>query len=216
MDERAPRIRRPVSLATLATVLALAVPQTSGAHPRYTVRWGDTLTGIAASFGTSIHELTHLNALAPGRPLLAGATLRVPARPALAHGPHGRPVEASIDYWAARYGIDPHLARAVAWMESGYQTDVTSWARAWGVMQVTPEAWRFVEDVLVGRPIPRTPEENIRVGVAYLHHLLHVFGGDERLAVGAYYQGARSVQLHGLFAETRAYVADVLALKTRL
>ena len=216
MDERAARIRRPVSLATLASALALAAPQPSAAHPRYTVRGGDTLTGIAASFGTSVHELTHLNTLMPGRPLLAGATRRLPAGPALAHPAHARPVEASIDYWAARYGVDPHLARAVAWMESGYQTDVISWARAWGVMQVTPDAWHFIEDVLVGGPIPRTPEGNVRVGVAYLHHLLHVFGGDERLAVGAYYQGARSVRAHGLFAETRAYVADVLALKARV
>jgi LysM repeat protein len=216
MDGRAGRIRRSACVATVATAAALATSATSGAHPRYTVRWGDTLTGIAASFGTSTHELVHLNALAPGRPLLAGATLRLPTRPSPVPVRHGRPVQATIDYWAAHYGINPRLARAVGWMESGYQTEVMSWARAWGVMQVTPEAWLFVEDVLVGRPVPRTAEGNIRVGVAYLHHLLHLFGGDERLAIAAYYQGARSVQVHGLFAETRAYVADVLALKARV
>ena len=89
-------------------------------------------------------------------------------------------------------------------MESGYQPHVTSWAGAWGVMQVTPGAWLFVEDVLLGRPVARTAKGNIQVGVAYLQHLLHVFGGDERLALGAYYQGTRSVRLHGLFSETRA------------
>ena len=209
MDGRAGRIARPASVATIAAAVALAVPPTSGAHSSYTVRWGDTLTGIASSFGTSVHELVHANGLALERPLLAGTTLRVPAA-------SGRPVAGAIDYWAARYGVDPHLARALAWMESGYQATVTSRAGAWGVMQVTPDAWSFVEEVLVGRPVGRTPAGNVRVGIAYLDHLLHVFGGDERLALGAYYQGASSVELHGLLAETRAYVADVLALKARV
>jgi hypothetical protein len=213
-------IGRPVGVTTLATALVLAVTPTSGAHSKYGVRWGDTLTGIAASVGTSIHELVHLNQLMPGRPLLAGTTLRLPvgtaAPPQHRHTAHGRAVPAGIDYWAGRYGVDPRLARALAWMESGYQANVTSWAGAWGVMQVTPDAWHFVEEVLLGRPVARTPEGNLRVGVAYLHHLLHSFGGDERLALGAYYQGARSVRLYGLFPETRMYVADVLALRARV
>jgi hypothetical protein len=41
-------------------------------------------------------------------------------------------------------------------------------------------------------------------------------GGDERLSLMAYYEGARSAQLHGLFSETRAYVADVVALRVRV
>ena len=122
----------------------------------------------------------------------------------------------TIDYWSRYYGIDPRLVRALAWMESGYQTQIVSPAGARGVMQVTRGAWAFVEEVLLGVRVPRTPVGNVRVGVAYLHHLLGEFGGDERLALGAYYQGLRGVRTQGLLPETRRYVANVLALKGRV
>jgi hypothetical protein len=54
------------------------------------------------------------------------------------------------------------------------------------------------------------------VGVAYLRQLLREFQGDERLALGAYYQGPRAVRERGLFPETEAYVEDILALKRRV
>ena len=220
MGAQAGQLPQRATLTALVAGLMLAVPPVSEAHGRYSVQWGDTLTGIAAQHDTSIHKLIHVNGLAPGQPLLAGTTLRMPDRTAVRkprrHDAHGSPIREGIDFWAARYGIDVRLAHALAWMESGYQPHVTSWAGAWGVMQVTPDAWLFVEYVLVGRPVARTPNGNIRVGVAYLHYLLHFFGGDERLALGSYYQGARSVRLHGLFGETRAYVADIIALKMRV
>ena len=82
-------------------------------------------------------------------------------------------------------------------------------------MQVTPATWEFVETVLLGTRVPRTANGNVRVGVLFLRHLLRTFRGNERLAVGAYYQGARSVRRRGLLPETRRYVANVLALKYR-
>lgn len=220
MDAQAGQLAQRAILTALVAGSMLTFPPTREAHGRYSVQLGDTLTGIAAQHDTSIHKLVHINGLAPEQPLLAGTTLRIPDRTAFRkprrHAAHGSPVREGIDFWAGRYGVDVRLARALAWMESGYQPHVTSWAGAWGVMQVTPGAWLFVEDVLLGRPVARTANGNIQVGVAYLHHLLHVFGGDERLALGAYYQGARSVRLHGLFSETRAYVADIMALKMRV
>jgi hypothetical protein len=68
---------------------------------------------------------------------------------------------------------------------------------------------------LVGRRIPRTTDGNVHVGVAYLHQLMHEFGFRERKAIGAYYQGGWSVRTHGLYPETRAFVANVMALKRR-
>ena len=34
--------------------------------------------------------------------------------------------------------------------------------------------------------------------------------------IGAYYQGLGAVREHGLYAETRTYVANVVAIKNRL
>jgi hypothetical protein len=125
-------------------------------------------------------------------------------------------VHAAIDYWSRTYGVDPHLVRAVARWESGYNNSLVSAAGARGVMQVTPTTWDYVETVLVGRRIPSTTSGNVQVGVAFLHQLLREFRGDVRLALAAYFQGPRSVRKKGLLRETRQYVAGVLALSHRL
>jgi hypothetical protein len=122
-------------------------------------------------------------------------------------------VPALLDSWAAHYGVDRRLVHAVAWMESGYQTDLTSTAGAWGVMQILPGTWSYVETILIGRPVPRTASGNIRVGVAYLRELLHEFRGNQRQALAAWYQGPSSVRKQGATAETKAFVANVLALR---
>jgi peptidoglycan hydrolase-like protein with peptidoglycan-binding domain len=123
-------------------------------------------------------------------------------------------VRGMIDYWANRYGVDPALVRALAWMESGYQTDLTSSAGAWGVMQILPSAWSYVETVLLGGKVPRTPSGNIRVGVVLLRQLLREFR-KPRAALAAWYQGPASVRKHGPLAETRVFVDNVMALRER-
>ena len=187
-----------------------------------TVQWGDTLSGIAAQYGTTLARLAHLNGIRPYGILLAGASLRVPAHAqAAARGAAPSPSTAgfsaqrSIDRWSAHYGVDRHLARAVAWMESGYQTGVVSSVGAWVVMQVMPATWRYSE-LLIGHPVQRTADGNVRIGVAYLHHLLDEFGGNERLAVAAYYQGPGAVRRFGLLPASQIYVADVMALRQRM
>jgi transglycosylase-like protein with SLT domain/putative peptidoglycan binding protein len=137
-------------------------------------------------------------------------------RRALGGTPAGRPsrpesVRGLINHWAGNYGMNPALVRALAWIESGFQPHVVSRAGAFGVMQVTPATWDFVEEVLVGRRIARTVSGNIHVGVAYLHWLVHEFDGNVRLALAAYNQGPRSVRRNGLFRETRRFVGAVLA-----
>lgn len=127
-----------------------------------------------------------------------------------------RPVGDSLTYWARHYGVDPSLVRALAWQESGHQNHVVSAAGARGVMQVTPATWDFVEVVLVGRRIAHTADGNVRVGTAFLAHLLRQFGGDERLAVAAYYRGPAAVRRYGVGPETSRYVANVLALRRRM
>ena len=121
-------------------------------------------------------------------------------------------VSAAIDRWSRAYGVDPKLARALAWMESGFQQDVVSSAGAIGVMQLLPETWEFVDNVLLGEVTPRTYDGNVRAGVRYLRWQLDEFDGDVRLALAGYYQGARAVRERGLFEDTKQYVSVILQL----
>lgn len=121
-------------------------------------------------------------------------------------------VRALLDSWATHYAIDRSLVRALAWMESGYQANVTSAAGAWGVLQILPSTWTYVETILIGRKIPRTVSGNIRVGVAFLRELLREFNGNRNAALAAWYQGPTSLRISGPFPATQRFVADVIAL----
>lgn len=125
-------------------------------------------------------------------------------------------VRALLDSWSAHYAVDQRLVRAVAWMESGFQIDLTSSAGAWGVMQILPGTWDYVETVLIGEKVPRTASGNIRIGVAYLRQLLREFNGNRRQALAGWYQGPSSVRKRGATRETKQFVANVLALRGRL
>ena len=201
---------------TLAALEGKKAPAAAAAARRYLVKSGDSLTAIAQKHGVAMRSLARVNGLDPAKPLLIGTRLKVPAGtpPPLAAPPSS--VRDTITAVATRHGLDPSLARAVAWMESGFQPHVVSHAGALGVMQVTPPTWEFVETVLLGRNVPKTTEGNIKVGVVFLRHLLREFRGDERLALAAYYQGARAVREHGLYAETVTYVEAIRSLKGRV
>jgi peptidoglycan hydrolase-like protein with peptidoglycan-binding domain len=187
---------------------------------RYVVRPGDSLTAIAERHGTTVRALARVNRIDPARILLIGKPLRIPfstTRTSVPPAPPSRAfVRRRLDFWAGRYGIEPRLVRAVAWIESGYQPHVVSNAGAVGVMQVTPATWEFVETVVLRRKVPRTVDGNIRVGTAFLDNLIDRFDGRVRKALAAYHQGPHSVRTRGLFVETKRYVADVLAMRTRV
>jgi peptidoglycan hydrolase-like protein with peptidoglycan-binding domain len=220
-------IAGPATLAALTGSVAGpgTRPPAVPSHAKIVVRRGENLTILAARHGTTIAALARANRLDPARFLLEGAVLRVPAG-ATAGATAGAPAAASlsaspdevralIDRWAGIYGVDPALARALAWMESGFQTNLTSEADAWGVMQIIPSTWDFVEVVLAGGRIPRTAEGNVRVGVLYLRHLLRRFNGNERLALAGWYQGERAVREHGVYKESKWFAKVVLALRQR-
>jgi soluble lytic murein transglycosylase-like protein len=149
--------------------------------------------------------------------VVEGAKLRLPGAVASSQAVElsRSTVRAHIDKWAAHFGISVNLARALAWQESGFQTNVTSSTGAWGPMQIMPATWSFVETVLLGRTVPRTGEGGIEVGMTLLNHLLKRFGGDQRLALAAWYQGEKAVREHGVYAESKVFVANVLALAGR-
>jgi LysM repeat protein len=192
--------------------------QAQPATARHLVQPGETLTAIAVRHGTTVAALARRNRLDPRGVLLAGIRLVVPAGGAAGGStPASRSsVRDSLARWAAHYGVDTDLARALAWQESGFQSHVRSGIGAFGVMQVTPATWSFVEMFVIGERVPRTADGNVRVGVAYLGHLLREFRGNTRLAVGAYYQGPAGIRKRGLFEETKHFVANVLALRGRV
>jgi peptidoglycan hydrolase-like protein with peptidoglycan-binding domain len=154
--------------------------------------------------------------IVPGQRLTlpAGAppATAVPTAPTAVATVSNDAVRASLDRWSTVYGVDPRLARATAWMESGFQPDVVSNVGAVGVMQLLPGTWTWVDRFLLGTTTPRTYDGNIRAGVRYLRWLLDQFQGDRSLALAGYYQGAQAVRDRGLFDDTKRYVAIILKL----
>lgn len=139
---------------------------------------------------------------------------RASAKPA-APPPTMLAVQHSLKRWTRYYGVSLRLVRALAWMESGFRWNAKSSAGAWGALQVTPGTWRYVENFIIAHNVPRTLDGGVRVGVAYLHQLLHEFRFNVRKAIGAYYQGPYGVRRYGLYPETRQFVRNVLALRSR-
>ena len=124
-------------------------------------------------------------------------------------------VQHSLRRWTRYYGVSLRLVRALSWMESGFRWNARSSAGAWGALQVTPGTWRYVENFIIAHRVPRTLDGGVRIGVAYLHQLLHEFRFNVRRSLGAYYQGPYAVRRYGLYPETRRFVRNVLALRSR-
>jgi LysM repeat protein len=189
---------------------------------RYIVKPGDSLTAIARRSHTTLAKLAHLNRIDPAHTLLIGTPLRLPAAvtrssaPTAVSASNATEVRASLDKWAGYYGIDASLARALAWMESGFNNSVVSSVGAQGVMQVLPSTWDYVETSLIGHPVQHDADGNVEVGLAYLHHLLTAFNGDASLALAGWYQGERAVKLSGPYKVSKVFVANVLALRQRM
>jgi peptidoglycan hydrolase-like protein with peptidoglycan-binding domain len=124
-------------------------------------------------------------------------------------------VQNSLKRWSRYYGVPLRLVRALSWMGSGFRWNVQSPANAWGALQVTPGTWRYVENFIIAHRVPRTLDGGVRVGIAYLHQLMHEFRFNLRRALGAYYQGPYAVRRYGLYPETRRFIRNVLALRSR-
>ena len=185
---------------------------------QFTLRQRGVSVGVDGDFGPGTRNAVVRFQRRAG--LTADGIVGAATLAALLHRRHAHPqtmsrsrVRATINYWAGHYGVSASLARAVAWIESGFQPHVRSREGALGVMQVTPATWSFVETILIGSRVPRTTSGNIRIGVAYLHFLIHDFRGSVRQALWAYAQGPWSVRERGPFRETRRYAANVLAVR---
>ena len=208
------------------------------------VRPGETVTELAVRYHAWTAELIAHNHLSAGGAIRVGQHLEIPQvlsalphhhsrghRPQH-HAPHQAPhhaqppqaapappgtatVRRTVARTALRHGVDPQLALAVAWQESGWRMGLRSGAGAIGVMQVLPStgAWMSLYE---GRRLHlHQLADNATAGVRLLR-VLDDETGSPRHLVGAYYQGLGAVRSHGLYGETRHYVANVLAIRHRL
>jgi soluble lytic murein transglycosylase-like protein len=222
-------------VATAPAPAAAPAPDT-GAPPAlggYTVRPGDTLSGLAAGARIPLAQMAAMNGLDPNGPLLIGTVLKLPtgaptpvraAQPAPAKvvpaaNPvpvPGRVTSQEVSQIAAGNGVPGSLASAIAWQESGFNNAMVSSANARGVMQVMPGTWSWIQSNLAQRPLnPDSPADNVHAGTLFLGSLLRQTGGDPAMAAAGYYQGLASVRRIGMLPETQRYVANVMALRAR-
>ncbi|WP_045732416.1 LysM peptidoglycan-binding domain-containing protein [Pseudarthrobacter chlorophenolicus] len=111
---------------------------------------------------------------------------------------------------ARRMGVEPSLALAFAYQESGFNQRAVSPANAIGTMQVIPSSGQWASD-LVGRKLNLLdPYDNATAGVAIIRQLLAT-SKDRDTAIAGYYQGQYSVSKYGMYDDTKAYVAAIKA-----
>ena len=123
-------------------------------------------------------------------------------------------MKALVAQTARDMGVNPALALAIAYQESGFNHAAVSPANAIGTMQVIPTSGDWASD-LVGTPINLLdPDDNVTAGVAILRQLIRM-SPDLDSAIAGYYQGAASVRKYGMFSDTRRYVANVRTLMER-
>lgn len=207
---------------------------------RYTVRSGDTVSAIAARSGSTIAAILKANRLTMSSRIQPGQVLSVPTRAGRATSFAGRTypgatldaaeqnrarlagravpsrqaIRGLIHRTALHYGVDPALALAVGFQESGWSQRQVSVANAIGVMQVIPSSGRWASE-LVGRRLDLLDaRDNVIAGVVILKALQRSARHPDHVIAG-YYQGLGSVQSRGMFTDTKRYVRSVKALRAR-
>ena len=201
-----------------------AVPATAAAT--HVVASGETLTGIARRYGSSIAAIVKANGIADPSFLRVGQRLSIPgvagSGPAAAKMPASmaslvsarREIGEIIRAEARAQGVSVAFAQAVAWQESGWQAGAVSRAGAVGVMQLTPPTADWVASTMLGHRIDLyDARSNVRAGVTLLRHYLERYHGDRRLVLAAYFQGQTAADRHGVYPVTRPYIASILALE---
>jgi hypothetical protein len=209
---------------------------------RHRVRPGETATGLAVRFHAWTAELRALNHLHGAGHLIAGRVVTIPvvdsAVPRRKHATrpatHPRPaprgharrhpwrqagasraqVRRLVVRTARRHGVDPRLALAISWQESGWQQRRTSSTGAVGAMQIMPATGRWMS-LYVDRPLNiYSLRDNVTAGVVLFKVLRRQ--ASWRRSIAAYYQGLGAVQEHGLYPSTRHYTRNVTYLYRRL
>lgn len=99
-----------------------------------------------------------------------------------------------IEAEAKKYQMNPFLPAGLIWQESQYNPTIKSWVGATGLMQIMPATGaQIAKDLGLQDYSLSRPEDNIPMGVWYLHSRHQVFDGNSLLAVASYNAGAGPV-----------------------
>lgn len=114
---------------------------------------------------------------------------------------------------AEEFGVDPARFGALVWVESSWRTNAVSEIGAIGPAQLRPTTAAEVAARL-GEPDldVSDPEDNLRLGAAYLATLIDRFDGDRLLALAAYHAGPSTITASGAGPQGLAYALKVEAL----
>lgn len=98
--------------------------------------------------------------------------------------------------YGQEYELDPYLIMAVIKTESGFRPEVVSKQGAVGLMQLLPSTAQWIAEKK-GLPYEEgclvRPEDNIRLGGAYLRYVLDLFG-TQKEGLAAYNAGPGNVR----------------------
>jgi soluble lytic murein transglycosylase-like protein len=202
-------VKRTLSMAAAALVLGMASPARADIA---LLRSGATLkvTSHRVENGTVTMDLQGGGQVAVAESELRGIVPdEVLEELAAAPATGGSELASLIEEAARRHAVDPELLRAVIGVESAFRPDAVSRKGAQGLMQLMPATARSlgVKDAF-------DPADNVEGGTRHLRTLIDRYHGDVERALAAYNAGEGAVQRHGgvpPYAETRAYVAKVLA-----
>lgn len=108
------------------------------------------------------------------------------------------PIEGLPRYEAAGPIVEPQIAYSIARQESGFNPKAVSSAKAYGLMQVTVPAGKYVAKKLGfafdQRRLVNDPAYNVRLGAAELGDLIESYRGSYILSFAAYNAGRTSVR----------------------
>ena len=232
--------------ASTASGPAASVSAVAPIAKTYTVKAGDTLYGIALKHKTTLSKLLQSSGLKSSSVIHPGQKIKLPgsggsgsvstastgqlvpdsflhytypdAVVAKANEnkrlllstpqPSQAQMKSIIAQTARSMGVDPALALAHAYQESGFQQTAVSPANAIGAMQVIPSSGDWASD-LVGRKLNLLdPYDNATAGIAIIRSLVRTSDSLDK-AIASYYQGQHSVSKHGMYPDTKAYVKAI-------
>ncbi len=122
--------------------------------------------------------------------------------------------EEYVEKYSNEYGVDSDFCFALIKCESNFNPQAVSSAEAKGLMQMTPDTYRWVCGKLYGTDIDEEllfdPETNIKCGIWYISYLKTQFSGEKEV-IAAYNAGPSHVR--EWLADTR-YSTDGKTLET--